>query len=111
MRLLKNHKPHKANNYKVSAYTKRKALELGLVAVPSSRKGKKVDFYHKRTGQYKGTSGALGYNDYTTYLEKEKAGLVPKGTAKRKQESYHARHNCRSALKGTNKFYSCFLLW
>ena len=56
--------------YKITSYTKAQAKKLGVKVAPSKTKGKKIDVY--KNGEKVASVGALGMNDYPTYLEKEK---------------------------------------
>jgi len=111
MKFLKNHKKRKGNNYKVSSRTKRIASKIGLVVLPSSRKGKKLDVYDKKTGRYKASIGAEGYKDFHIYRDLESKGKIPKGTADKKRKNYEKRHGCNNAKKGSNNLLACLLLW
>lgn len=95
-------------SYKIKKYTKDKAKKLGLTVKPSKNKGKKIDVF--KNGDKVASVGALGYNDYPTYLELERKGKVPKGTAKEKRKNYKKRHIHRKK-KGTPAYYADQLLW
>jgi hypothetical protein len=95
-------------SYKISSYTKCKASKLGVIVKPSTVKGKKIDVY--KNGEKVASVGAIGYNDYPTYLELEKLGKVAKGTAKVKQKAYKARHIDRKKV-GTPSYFADQLLW
>ena len=94
--------------YKIKKYTYNKARKLGLTVKPSKNKGKKIDVF--KGGKKIGSVGTTGYGDYPTYLEVEKKGKVPKGTAKTKRSGYKARHIHRKK-KWTNAWLADQLLW
>lgn len=94
--------------YLIKKYTHDKARKLGLTVKPSKNKGKKIDVF--KGGKKIGSVGAIGYGDYPTYLELEKKGKVPKGTAKTKRSGYKARHVFRKK-KWTNAWLADQLLW
>lgn len=95
--------------YEIKSYTKGKANQLGVVVKPSTRKGKKIDVY--KNGRKVASIGALGMNDYPTYLAKEKSGKVTPGTAKRRQAAYKKRHAKDRTKVGSPGFYADRLLW
>ena len=55
--------------------------------------------------------GAIGYNDYPTFMELERKGKVPKGTAKARRKAYKSRHEKDRKKRGTNGWYADKLLW
>ena len=75
--------------YKIKTYTKNQAKKIGVIVKPSSSKGKKIDVFKK--GVKVASVGAIGYNDYPTYMELEKNGKVSKGTAKLRRKLYKFR--------------------
>ena len=81
---------------------------MGLNVKPSKIKGKKIDIYRGDTKL--ASVGAIGYNDYPTYLEMESKNEVPKGTAEMKRKAYKARHIHRNK-RGTPAWYADKLLW
>jgi len=72
-------------SYKITDYTKKKALKMQLEVKPSQRKGKKIDVY--KNGKFIKAVGALGYMDYPTYILKE-----GKKKADERRRLYHLRH-------------------
>jgi hypothetical protein len=58
--------------YRIKRYTFEQAKKLGVEVKPSKVKGKKIDVF--KNGEKVASVGALGMNDYPTYLEKEKEG-------------------------------------
>jgi len=96
-------------SYRISNYTKKQAKKLGVTVKPSRNKGKKIDVF--KNGKKVASVGAIGYNDYPTYMSLEKKGKVEKGTANKKRKSYKARHEKHRNKKGTNSYYADKLLW
>jgi hypothetical protein len=95
-------------SYKIHDYSYNQAKKIGVEIKPSKRKAKKIDVY--KNGKKVASIGAIGYKDYPTYQAAEKKGLVPKGTAKKKQKAYKARHIYRK-LKNTPAYYADKILW
>lgn len=95
--------------YRIKRYTYAQAKKLGVEVKPSNTKGKKIDVF--KNGEKVASVGALGMNDYPTYLEKERKGLVEKGTAKRRRAAYKTRHEKDRHVKGSKGFYADKLLW
>jgi hypothetical protein len=96
-------------SYKISSYTKAKARQLNVTVAQSKVKGKKIDVF--KDGKKVASVGALGMNDYPTYLSKEKEGLVPKGTAARRRALYKQRHESDRHKRNSPGFYADNLLW
>jgi hypothetical protein len=94
--------------YRIKEYTKKQAKKLGVTVKPSKNKGKKIDVFKK--GLKVASIGAKGYKDYPTYLELEKKGKIPKGTANHKRKNYKKRHIYRNRV-GTPAYYADKLLW
>jgi hypothetical protein len=94
--------------YRIKQYTKDQAKRIGVEVRPSTNKGKKIDVF--KNGFKVASVGAIGYNDYPTYLELERKGQVSKGTANRKRSAYKARHIYRDRV-GTPAYYADQLLW
>jgi|TARA_B110000908_G_scaffold39833_1_gene48324 hypothetical protein len=95
--------------YKIKTYTKNQAKKIGVIVKPSSSKGKKIDVFKK--GVKVASVGAIGYNDYPTYMELEKNGKVSKGTAKIRRKLYKIRHKKDRNIKNSNGYYADKLLW
>jgi hypothetical protein len=95
--------------YKITAYTKNQAKKLGVVVKPSKTSGKKIDVF--KDGKKVASVGAIGYNDYPTYLDLERRGKVPKGTANSRRLNYKSRHQSNRNVKGSNGYYADKLLW
>jgi hypothetical protein len=95
--------------YNIKAYTKNQAKKIGVTVKPSGSKGKKIDVFKK--GVKVASVGAIGYKDYPTYMELEKKGKVPKGTAIKRRKLYKIRHKKDRNIKNSNGFYAERLLW
>ena len=95
--------------YKITAYTKSQAKKLGVEVKPSLVKGTKVAVFKK--GVKVADVGAIGYNDYPTYLELESQGKYPKGYANFRRRQYKIRHDKDRRVPNSNGFYADKLLW
>jgi len=96
-------------SYRIKTYTKNQAKKIGVTVKPSKTKGKKIDVFKK--GQKVASVGAIGYNDYPTYMELERKGKVPKGTANKRRRLYKIRHKADRNIKNSNGYYADRLLW
>ena len=95
--------------YTIKTYTKNQAKKIGVTVKPSKTKGKKIDVFKKGV---KGASvGAIGYKDYPTYMQLEKRGKVPKGTALKRRKLYKIRHKNDRSVRNSNGYYADKLLW
>lgn len=95
--------------YKIKTGQRDAARRLGVVIRPSNNKGKKIDVY--KHGFKIASIGAHGYDDYWTYVQKEKKRTVPPGTANKRRELYKIRHAAECAAVGTPGYYACKILW
>jgi hypothetical protein len=89
--------------YQIQPYTHIQAKSLGVDVYPSTRKNKKIDVY--KTGKYICSIGALGMNDYPTYIKSK--GIQ---YANERRRLYHLRHKKDNVI-GTAGWYSLNLLW
>lgn len=96
-------------SYKIRKHTKNQAKKLGVSVKPSKNKAKKIDVF--KNGNKVASVGAMGYKDFPTYLELERKGKVPKGTANERRKNYKLRHQSNRTKKGTNGYYADKLLW
>lgn len=96
--------------YKISDKTYKIAEEMGLEIFPSSNPDKKLEVYDKKTGNFLFYVGDSSYMDYHMYLEDEKKGIVPKGTADKRRKLYHNRHQKDIDMKGRG-YVVAKLLW
>lgn len=92
-------------SYSITKYTYRRAKELGVTVKPSTVKGKKIDVFNKE-GEKVASVGALGMNDYPTWIKK--AG---KKFADARRKAYKNRHEKDRHEKGSNGWYADQLLW
>ena len=95
--------------YKILPYSFRKAKELGVVIKPSTNLLKKIDVF--KNGKKVASVGAIGMNDYPTYLEKEKKGYYEKGYAYKRRKLYKERHEKDRHKVGSNGYYADKILW
>jgi hypothetical protein len=95
--------------YKILPYSYRRAKELGVTIKPSTNILKKIDVF--KDGKKVASIGARGMNDYPTYMEIEKNGLLPKGFARKRRKLYKERHESDRHKKGTNGYYADKILW
>ena len=90
--------------YKIKRHTYTQAKRLGVVVKPSKVKGKKIDVFKK--GKKVASVGAIGYNDYPTYIQKK-----GKKYADERRRLYKIRHNKDRKKKGSRSYYADQLLW
>ena len=91
--------------YTITQYTYNKAKGLGVIVKPSHLKGKKIDVFNKK-GEKLASIGALGMNDYPTYIQKK-----GKEYANRRRKLYKMRHEKDRHVRGSAGFFSDKLLW
>lgn len=96
--------------YSIKPYTFAQAKKLGVIVKPSTNKGKKIDVFNKE-GKKIATVGAIGYKDYPTYMELEKLGRVPYGTARKRRALYKIRHDKDRKIKNSDGYFADRLLW
>lgn len=90
--------------YKITEYTKTKANRLGVTVKPSQNKTKKLDVFKKN--HRIASIGALGYNDYPTFIKK-----YGKRYADRRRTLYKRRHETDRHKKWSNGWLADKLLW
>jgi hypothetical protein len=90
--------------YKISDYSYRKAILLGVEITPSRNKNKKIDVY--KNGKKLVSIGFLGMKDYPTYV-KEK-GLE---YANIRRKLYKIRNEKNRHKIGSAGFYADQILW
>jgi hypothetical protein len=71
--------------YKIFPYSFEQAKKLNVVIKPSTNVLKKIDVF--KNGKKVASVGAMGMNDYPTYMYLEKYGTVEKGYAKKKERA------------------------
>lgn len=96
-------------SYKILPYSKIQATKLKVEIKPSTNRLKKIDVF--KNGKKVATIGAMGMNDYPTYMEKEKRGYFPKGYAKERRRLYKQRHEKDRHIVGSNGWYADKILW
>ena len=85
--------------YKIKRHTYTQAKKLGVVVKPSKVKGKKIDVFKK--GEKVASVGAIGYDDYPTYIQKK-----GKKYADERRRLYKIRHNKNRNKRGTPSYYA-----
>jgi hypothetical protein len=93
--------------YQIQQRQKAQAKKLGLTIKSSTNKKKKIDIFK---GKDKiGSAGAIGYNDFATYLKS-----IGKEAANKKRLAYLKRHSKEPKMKDgkrTNSYYADEILW
>jgi hypothetical protein len=88
--------------YKITDYSYQQAKKLNVEIKPSSNKKKKIDVF--KNDKKIASIGAIGYNDYPTFIIKK--GL---DYANQKKKLYKLRH--KKDLNSGNGFYANKILW
>jgi hypothetical protein len=91
-------------SYRIKPYSYKQAKKLNVEIKPSKVKGKKIDVFKK--GKKVASIGALGYNDYPTYIQKK-----GKKFADKRRKLYKIRHEKDRKIKGTAGYYADQILW
>lgn len=94
----------KKHSYRITTYTKRRAKQLGVSVKKSKIKSKKLDVF--RNGKKIASVGAIGYNDFPTFI-KEKGPVY----ASKRRALYKMRHSRDRNVKGSPGFWADKLLW
>jgi hypothetical protein len=89
--------------YQIKQHSYNQAKRLGVIIKVSSNPKKKIDVF--KNGSLVASIGAIGYNDYPTYLEKDKT------LAEEKRRLYKARHEKDRKVVGSNGWYADQILW
>ena len=88
--------------YKITKYSYQQAKKLNVEIKPSTNKKKKIDVFK---GDKKISSiGAMGYNDYPTFISTK--GL---SYANERKKLYKQRH--KKDLKSKNGYFANKILW
>jgi hypothetical protein len=90
--------------YQITDYTKEKAKQLGVIVKPSTNKKKKIDVY--KHDKKVASVGAIGYNDYPTYIKEN-----GKTYANERKRLYKIRHAKDLNKVGSAGYYAYNLLW
>jgi hypothetical protein len=91
--------------YHITAYTKRKAKQLGVTVKPSTVDGKKIDVFNKK-GEKVASIGAAGMGDYPTFMKK-----YGREYANSRRKLYKQRHEKDRHKRGSAGYYADKLLW
>jgi len=94
--------------YKITEYTKQRAKELNVIVKPSTNKNKKIDVFNSK-GAKLVSIGAIGYNDYPTYIKAR--GLEYANERRRLYLKRHAKEPKMKDGKRTASYYADKLLW
>ena len=90
--------------YKITTRQKANASKLGVVIIPSTVKGKKIDVY--KNDLKIASIGDINYHDYDSYIRTK--GLA---YANERRRLYKIRHQNDRNKKGTPGFYADKILW
>lgn len=100
-------------SYRIKTYTKNQARKLGVIVKNSTNKKKKIDVFKKQKDKNGkmilkkiASVGAIGYNDYPTFIQTK-----GKAYADKRRKLYKIRHNKYRNIKGTNSYWADKLLW
>jgi hypothetical protein len=85
------------------------AANMGLKIAPSKNPLKKLDVY--KDGIKVASIGDIEYDDYHSYMKKEKRGLIGKGFANERRRLYKIRHAADRKVVGSAGWYADKLLW
>ena len=90
--------------YQIKEYSYNKAKLLNVTIKPSTRKNKKIDVY--KNNNYIASIGALGMNDYPTYIKKN--GIE---YANQRKKLYKQRHKKDLNKPNSPGYYAYNILW
>lgn len=90
--------------YRITAYTKARAAELGVTVKPSSKQNKKIDVY--RGSKLIASIGGAGYADYPTYIESH-----GRAHADERRRAFYARHAKSISVRESPAWWAAKLLW
>ena len=88
--------------YKITDYSYDQAKKLQAEIKPSTNKKKKIDVF--KNNKKIASIGAIGYNDYPTFIEKKGIEF-----ANQRRKLYKIRH--KKDLNTKNGFYANKILW
>lgn len=91
--------------YEILPYSYQRARELGVTIKPSTVSGKKIDVFDKK-GKKIASIGAIGYDDYPTFIRKK-----GKAFADERRKLYKKRHEKDRMVRGTPGWYADKILW
>lgn len=96
--------------YKIKPHSFAQAKKLGVTIKPSKNPIKKLDVFDM-AGKKLASVGAIGYKDYPSFMELEKNGKVPKGTAVKRRALYKIRHEKDRKILNSPGYFADRLLW
>jgi len=94
--------------YNITDYTKRQVKKEGVIVKPSTNKNKKINVFDK-SGNKLASIGALGMNDYPTYIKTK--GKAYADERRRLYLKRHAKEPIMKDGKRTPSYCSDVLLW
>ena len=89
--------------YNIKDYSFKQAKRLNVDIKPSINRKKKIDVF--KNGQKIASIGAIGYGDYSTYLQTDKK------LAETKRAGYKARHQKDRLIKDSPGYFADQILW
>ena len=92
----------KPREYKITKYSYQQAKESNVEIKPSSNKKKKIDVF--KGDQKIASIGAMGYNDYPTFLKTKGVSY-----ANERRKLYKQRH--KKDLNSKNGYFANNILW
>ena len=90
------------SSYEILPYSYKQAKKMGVTIAASKNPRKKIDIF--KNGEYIFAIGDVKYNDYPTYLEKDKE------LAEKRRRLYHLRHK-KDDVPNTRGHYALEILW
>jgi len=90
--------------YTITQYTREQAKRIGVTVKHSKNSDKKIDVF--KDGKKIASVGAVGYNDYPTYMKKN-----GKEYADGRRKLYKMRHEKDRHERWTNGWLADQLLW
>ena len=91
--------------YSITSYSYEQARRLGVTIKPSTHTGKKIDVFNKK-GDKIASIGAIGMNDYPTWIKKE-----GKEFAEKRRKAYKSRHEKDRHVSGSPGYFADKILW
>jgi hypothetical protein len=92
--------------YRITPYTYKRSKQLGVTVRLSTNPKKKLDVFHRSTHKKLASIGAIGMNDYPTYIREK--GLK---YAKTRRRLYKQRHEKDRHTRNTPGYFADQLLW
>jgi hypothetical protein len=90
--------------YRITNYTRKQGRKIGVLVKPSKNPKKKIDVF--RNGEKLASVGAIGMNDYPTFIRKR--GIT---FAKTRRKLYKQRHERDRHIKWSKGWLADKLLW